>query len=140
MLGTMLIDSNIIFSLLLKQNDYKNTEKLFDNIAHFNLQIYMTDFAIYSVMLHFHRRNENPAAKIFINTLVQSANFHMYRLQPKELIECLEIDQNLDFDDKLHYYLAKKKNLTLISYDQDFNKTDLKRLTPLQALESLHLS
>lgn len=88
-------------------------------------------------MLNFSRRNEKLIAKFFAATLINSPNFHIYRLKPKEIVESLEVNHNLDFDDKLHYYLAKKKKLQLISYDTDFDKTDLKRLTPKEALEIL---
>jgi len=37
---------------------------------------------------------------------------------------------NLDFDDSYQYLIAKTNNLTLISFDKDFDKTDLKRIEP----------
>ncbi len=36
----------------------------------------------------------------------------------------------LDFDDGLHYYYAKKMRLKLVSFDKDFDKTDVERLEP----------
>lgn len=36
----------------------------------------------------------------------------------------------LDFDDALHYYAAKKRKLIIVSYDKDFDKTDLARREP----------
>ncbi len=43
----------------------------------------------------------------------------------------------LDFDDGLQYYYAKKLGASIISFDKDFDKTDLKRLEPASLLESL---
>ncbi len=40
----------------------------------------------------------------------------------------------LDFDDGLHYYAAKKLNVPIISFDRDFDSTDIKRLEPSDAL------
>ena len=133
----MLIDSNIIFSLLLEQNDYRETEKLFDAIAHLSLKVQILDFALYSMVLNFVRKGNNEEIQQFLATLDSSENISIYRPKPAEISEALKITINLDLDDKLHYYLAKKKNLTLISYDQDFDKTDLERLTPAQALKRL---
>lgn len=133
----MLIDSNIIFSLLLEQNDYKETEKLFDAIDHLSLKVQILDFALYSATLNFLRRGKDKEIKQFLEILYSSKNIFIYRPKPSEISEALSLKVNLDLDDKLHYYLAKKKNLTLISYDQDFDKTDLKRLTPAQALTRL---
>lgn len=135
----MLIDSNIIFSLLLEQNDHKETEKLFDLISHLDLRVQILDFALYSMVLNFIRRDHYEEIQQFLATLDSSKNISIYRLRPAEISAALSLDINLDFDDKLHYYLAKKKNLMLISYDKDFDKTDLPRFTPAQALAQLHL-
>ncbi len=136
----MLIDSNILFSLLLKQNDYKETEKFFDAIDHLSLKIKILDFALYSMTIIFMGRGLHEEIKDFLRTLDSSKNISVYHPRPSEISEALSLNVNLDFDDKLHYYLAKKKNLTFISYDQDFDKTDLKRFTPAQALKYLNLS
>jgi uncharacterized protein with PIN domain len=40
----------------------------------------------------------------------------------------------LDFDDALHYATAKKHTFTLVSFDQDFDRTDLARTTPADIL------
>jgi predicted nucleic acid-binding protein len=40
----------------------------------------------------------------------------------------------LDFDDALHYATAKKHNFTLVSFDRDFDRTDLARKTPSDIL------
>lgn len=133
----MLIDSNIVFSLLLEQNDYKETEKLFDAIEHLSLKVQILDFALYSATLKFIGRGNDQEIKQFLKILDSSKNIFIYRPKPSEIYEALSLKVNLDLDDKLHYYLAKKKNLTLISFDRDFDKTDLKRLTPAQALATL---
>ena len=36
----------------------------------------------------------------------------------------------LDFDDGLHYYFARKMRISIVSYDRDFDKTDVQRLEP----------
>ena len=137
--GTMLIDSNIAFSLLLEQNDYEETTRLFDAIEHFALKVTILDFALYSMTINFLKRGHCKEIKQFLETLNSSGNISIYRPKPLEISEALGIDVKLDFDDKLHYYLAKKKNLQLISYDADFDKTDLKRMTPAEALAQLAL-
>jgi predicted nucleic acid-binding protein len=139
MLGTMLIDSNIAFSLLLEQNDYEETNRLFDVIEHFSLKVTILDFALYSMTINFLKRGHCKEIKQFLETLNSSKNISIYRPKPSEISEALSLNINLDFDDKLHYYLAKKKNLSFISYDQDFDKTDLKRLTPTQVLKTLRI-
>jgi uncharacterized protein len=38
---------------------------------------------------------------------------------------------SLDFDDALQYYVARTLHLELVSFDSDFNRTDVKRIVPV---------
>ncbi len=40
----------------------------------------------------------------------------------------------LDFDDASQYVAAKARGLTVVSFDADFDKTDLRRATPMDTL------
>ena len=53
-------------------------------------------------------------------------------IKPHFLEKLIEIasQYNLDFDDAYQYYLAETENLQLISFDSDFDKTDIKRKEP----------
>lgn len=139
MLGTMLIDSNIVFSLLLKQNDYQRTEKFFDAITHLGLKVQLLDFALYSMTLIMTRRGYHKEIKQFLQGLDASKNITIYHPKAVEISETLGLSINLDLDDKLHYHIAKKNKFTFISYDEDFDKTDLPRLTPAQVLAHLRI-
>jgi predicted nucleic acid-binding protein len=46
---------------------------------------------------------------------------------------------NLDFDDSYQYVVAEKYNLTIISFDSDFDRTELGRKTPREVLELFNL-
>ncbi len=48
-----------------------------------------------------------------------------------EMIHDKDCD-GLDFDDTYQYFSAKKYNLTIISFDKDFDKTVIGRKTPEQ--------
>ncbi|MEK7673515.1 MAG: PIN domain-containing protein [Patescibacteria group bacterium] len=140
MLGNILIDTNILCSLLLQQNDYANTEKFFAKSDEFNLQISVLDFSIYSICLLLTRRQEHKVVGRLLKFIENRRNIKIYRPNFSDINAVADQKIKLDFEDGLHYYLAKKKNLTFISYDSDFDKTDLKRLTPSQALTELNLS
>ena len=64
----------------------------------------------------------------------------MYDSSPSEDLAALAFTKKadaqfqLDFDDALHYATAKKHNFTLVSFDQDFDRTDLPRKTPSDIL------
>lgn len=135
--GNILIDTNILFSFLLDQNDYKTTEIFFEKIDKFNISITILDFALYSVCIILTRRKENAYMDKFFKYLEKRKNFHIHKFDIEDLSEINSIKIPLDFDDKLHYWLAKKQNLKFVSYDKDFDKTDLKRFTPAEAIKTL---
>ena len=64
----------------------------------------------------------------------------MYDANPAEDLAALDFTKKadaafgLDFDDALHYATAKKHHFTLVSFDQDFDRTDLPRKTPADIL------
>jgi predicted nucleic acid-binding protein len=42
---------------------------------------------------------------------------------------------NIDFEDAYQYAIADKYNLTIISFDKDFDRTERKRLQPVDILK-----
>lgn len=128
----MLIDTNIFLSALLNQNDYSGSLKFLEKIQILNKQAYILDFALYSITIQLNHREKQDLLAPFIHSIQNF--FTLYRPSLDEIDEANTLKLSLDFDDKLHYVIAKKKNLSLVSYDQDFDKTDLKRFTPAQAM------
>lgn len=137
MLGNLLIDTNILFSLFLDQNDYESTEKLFTKIEELNIRTFIADFAVYTVCIILSVRNEKIYLEKILNFLRENKNIRIYKLNLEEILETTNLKIELDFDDKVQYYLSKKKKLTLVSFDKDFDGTGIKRLTPKEALRKL---
>jgi len=55
-----------------------------------------------------------------------------------EIMACeLASKVGLDFDDGLQYFYAKRLGVDIVSLDKDFDKTDLRRLEPIDILKSL---
>lgn len=131
----MLIDTNIFISGLSKQNDYLNSRLFLKKIGELEIEAFILDFALYSASVILNRRKEENLLQNLIYDIQN--NFTLYRPSISEILEANSLKIKLDFDDRLHYHIAKKKGLTLISYDADFDKTDIKRITPKQALNQL---
>ena len=53
-----------------------------------------------------------------------------YGLRKGALSVDLAEEVGLDFDDSLHYYVAKKLGAAIVSCGRDFGGLDVKRLTP----------
>jgi len=74
--------------------------------------------------------------RTFLELLRSSLGLMVYDSSPAEDLAALAFTKKadaqlqLDFDDALHYATAKKHNFTLVSFDQDFDRTDLLRKTP----------
>ena len=68
---------------------------------------------------------------MFLND-INNSGVNIFSTKPEELDKVIDIIKqfNIDFDDAYQYYLTKKYNLTLVSFDKDFDKTDIKRKTP----------
>jgi len=138
MLGkVLLIDTNVFLSVLLKQNRFEESKDLLNKANELNLKILISDFAVYSIFLLLNERGEDKVFNRFIQYLEESNNIFIYRLQPSEIKEVYKLKQKLDLDDKIHYYIAKKKKASFVTYDRDFRKTDLASLTPAQTLKEL---
>ena len=135
--GMMLIDTNILLSLLLDQNDYQNTEKFLIYTEKQKIPIKILDFAFYSSCIALDRIGENQLIKELTETIKKLSNIQIIKPRIEEILEALNYQVNLDFDDRLHYYFTRKYNLTFVTYDKDFYKTDIKIYSPKEALSLL---
>jgi predicted nucleic acid-binding protein len=52
----------------------------------------------------------------------------------KRVVEIIDLFR-LDFDDAYQYVAAELEKATIVSFDQDFDKTEQRRLTPMQVLK-----
>ena len=70
--------------------------------------------------------------------MVFSEILHMVSLSYEDMGNVIEVSArfNLDFDDAYQYVVAEKYNLTIISFDSDFDRTELGRKTSREILES----
>ena len=68
--------------------------------------------------------------------VIQAKGLQVFHTEPEEekTITALTRIVKLDFDDTLHYYVADVLDATLLSFDREFDKTDLKRIEPRDLL------
>jgi predicted nucleic acid-binding protein len=124
-----LVDTNIWLEILLDQEKCEEASK-FLKIVDTNL-IAISDFSLHSILLILTKFKKFNEANLFLEDLINS-NVMILSIVPndiKELINTIK-QYNLDFDDAYQYFLVKKYNLTLVSFDKDFDKTDIYRKTP----------
>jgi len=124
-----LLDTNVWLEALLGQ---KRSEEVIKFLDKFNGDVLViSDFSLHSIITILTKFKEFKTAKLFLDDLLNSG-MKVISVEPDKLIEVLKIIEmyNIDFDDAYQYYLAKNYSLVLVSFDKDFDKTDILRKTP----------
>jgi uncharacterized protein len=74
----------------------------------------------------------------FVQDVFLHGQVNLVSLEPSEMRRLVEVMDafNLDFDDAYQYVAAEKYGAVLISFDNDFNRTEHSKLTPAEVLEA----
>jgi uncharacterized protein len=126
----LLLDTNIFLEVLLEQaraNDAK--ELLIKNNSH---DFLISDFSLHSIGLLLLKRNKADTFRKFVSDMVVRAGSVVARLNASDMEVLTDHAANfgLDFDDAYQYALADKYDLTIVSFDRDFDKTTRGRSEP----------
>jgi len=130
-----LVDTNVWLEELLEQ---RNAPEVRNLLANTDPRFFaLTEFSFYSIGIILEQHGQMEAFEDFLSDLVIDSGVAKIRLDTIDVKEVLHIRKKfkLDFDDAYQYVAAKKHGLTLISFDSDFDRTDLKRKTPAQILK-----
>ncbi len=82
------------------------------------------------------RRGQHATFQEFVKDMFIDAGLSLMALQPEdmEMIVHAACKFGLDFDDAYQYGICEKYNLTLVSLDSDFDRTDRGRKQPGEIL------
>lgn len=129
-----LLDTNIWLEQLLEQEKSRQVELFLQTVP--SEILYITDFSLHSIAIIPLRLKKEDVLGQFIEDLFIHGSVTLIRLDPVDFSDILRIIEmfKLDFDDGYQLAAAKKKHLTLISLDGDFDRTDLGRKTPADFL------
>ena len=131
---TFLLDSNIWLELLFDQERAEEVRRFLETTP--MAQIAISEFSVYSIGIALaHNRLEDAFVRFVSDTLEETALVRI-RLDTTDLKEIMNVRKRfrLDFDDAYQYVAAEKHNLTLVSFDTDFDRTDRGRKTPADIL------
>ncbi len=129
-----LLDTNIILELLLDQDGSDEVERFLRDIP--PEQLYLSEFALYSLGIVLFRHGGHDAFAQMVEDLLVIGGMQLVRLAVNEMQDIARTAQrfNLDFDDAYQYVVAERYNLTIVSFDRDFDRTDRGRRTPREIL------
>lgn len=125
-----LLDSNIVVELLLDQDRADEVERFLRAVAPGDALL--SELALYSIGIILLRRKAPEAFVRFWADLLDTGAVHIIRLSLADMPAVVDAAGRfgLDFDDAYQYVAAKKYDYVLLSFDTDFDRTDLQRKTP----------
>jgi len=130
-----LIDTSIWLELLLDQERADEAETMLEKTPLARLQL--TEFSLYSIGLSLTRQGQKDDFLSFLRRNFTRRSLRRIRLSGDEMLRLPEAMNRyrLDFDDAYQYVAATSRDLQLVSFDTDFDRTDIERLEPADVLD-----
>lgn len=126
----LLIDTNIFLEIILEQEKADEAKALLAKAADHDL--FVSDYSLHSIGLLLFRRKQHDVFQTFLRDIAINAGVTMVSLSPDDMEATVDVaaKYDLDFDDSYQYVAAQRYNLTLVSFDSDFDRTERGRRTP----------
>lgn len=131
----LLIDTNIVLEVILEQAKAEEAKALLSaGDCH---ELFLSDYSLQSVGLILLRWRQHQAFRQFLRDIDLNIGMVVISLPVEDMDDLVESAARwtLDFDDAYQYAAAEKFDLTLISFDSDFDRTDRGRKTPADVLQ-----
>ncbi|MGB9596177.1 MAG: type II toxin-antitoxin system VapC family toxin [Candidatus Poribacteria bacterium] len=128
-----LLDTNIFIEIILDQEHSSEAKELLSKIEH---EFFISDLSFHSIGFILFRRKLYDVFSEFSKDMIQIAGTVILSLSAEDIdgIVSSALKFNLDFDDAYQYFVAEKYDLTIVSFDYDFDRTYRGRKTPLELL------
>lgn len=129
-----LLDTSIILELLLDQERADEVERFFRQTQ--ARRLHLTEFTLYSLGVILIRRKQHDIFLQALEDLLRAGGLRLVRLLVSDMKAVADASRrfNLDFDDAYQYAAAEKRNLEIVSFDGDFDRTPRGRKTPAEIL------
>ena len=130
----LLLDTNIFLELILKQQRQQEVSNLLLKIDEHEFLV--SNFSVHSIGLLLCRKGHYQAFLEFLDDVFIEGGVSIVGLNIKELKKVIHAvqDISLDFDDAYQYVIAEKYDLTIVSFDTDFDRTERGRKTPAEII------
>ena len=130
-----LIDTNVWLERLLDRERSEEVGRLFDYVT--SERLFITDFAFHSLGVVASKLNRLDVLLSFVQDLFIDGSVALVHLQPEDTHRLVSVIERfgLDFDDAYQYTAAERYNLTIVSFDSDFDRTERGRKTPAEVVK-----
>ena len=127
-----LIDTNIWLERLLDQEKSTDVGRFLETVS--PSQMMISDFSMHSIGVILSLLNKHDVYATFVDDVLLQGGVSLRTVPPAFIRRMVEVMKSftLDFDDAYQYVVAELAQATIVSFDKDFDKTDLIRKTPLE--------
>jgi len=124
-----LLDTNIFLEILLAQPKAQAAQRFINSQQQGSLAL--SNYSLDGIGLKLYWAKKIDVLEQFGREL-KDAEITILTIEPQDLGASVKNIKkwNLDFDDAYQYTLAQKYSLELVSFDKDFDKTDIVRIEP----------
>ena len=124
-----LLDTNIFLEILLAQPKAQAAQRFINSQQQGSLAL--SNYSLDGIGLKLYLAKKIDVLEQFGREL-KDAEITILTIEPQDLGALVKNIKkwNLDFDDAYQYTLAQKYSLELVSFDKDFDKTDIVRIEP----------
>jgi hypothetical protein len=125
-----LVDTNVWLERLLDQEKSDVVSKLFDLVP--TDELFVSDFSMHSIGVILSRLKRYDVFEKFIDDLFINGQIESLTLDTMDLLDVVGNIQKykLDFDDSYQFSVAQKYDLTILTFDKDFNIKGIRKNTP----------
>ncbi len=129
-----LLDSNVWLERLLNQERSSEVADFLSVVP--SNYLFITDFSFHSIGVIAFRLNCIDIFRKFVQDSFIDGSVGLIAILPSHMEHLIEAMQmyNLDFDDSYQYSVMKEYGLSLVSFDNDFDRTPEGRMSPVEAL------
>ena len=130
-----LVDTNVWLERLLDQVRSEEVARFLDHVP--TERLFVSDFAFHSIGLVLKRLGHIDALLRFVQDAFIDGAVVLIHLEPADIQRLVRVTEqfDLDFDDAYQYVSAEKLDLTIVSFDSDFDRTDRGRKSPVEVVE-----
>jgi hypothetical protein len=127
-----LVDTNVWLERLLDQARSEEVGEFLGRLP--SERLFITDSSFHSIGLVLCKLNKAEALLRFVRDAFTEGAVVLVRLEPEDSRQVVSTMEQfaLDFDDAYQYVAAEKYDLTLISFDSDFDHTERGRKRPAE--------
>ena len=128
----IVIDTNVFLEFLLQQQRREESIQLMREVEQGRIDAYVTSFSLHSIEVLLDKHRKTRTLEQFLTRVVHAQGLTVYQTSPDEERQIAVLTQKikLDFDDTLQYYVTQTLGAVLVSFDTDFDRTDMKRVEP----------